>query len=294
MNKLFVLAFDHRSSFLKLLGISNSSPKAQKAVASEAKEIIFEGFRAALQAQKVERQSAAILVDEEFGVKVIEEAKGEGYAFAVPVETSGKKVFEFEYGKDFGEHIDRVKPTFVKALVRYNPEGDEELNLRQAEKLASLSEFCTDADYEWMLEVLIEPTEEQLKKASEEAVDFDKVTRPKLQISMIKELQAANANPDIWKIEGAEEPYQYEEIVKQARASGNEKVRVIILGRGEDVDRVERWLVAGKEVDGVAGFAIGRTIFAEPLKHWREEKISRVQAVSEIGENYAKFVKIME
>jgi 5-dehydro-2-deoxygluconokinase len=294
MNKLFILAFDHRSSFLKLLRLSDKLQAEQKEVASEAKEIIFEGFRAALQAQKVERQRAAILVDEEFGVKVIEEAKGEGYAFAVPVEASGKKVFEFEHGKDFGEHIDRIKPTFVKALVRYNPEGDEKLNLRQAEKLASLSEFCADAGYEWMLEVLIEPTEEQQKKANEEAVDFDKVTRPKLQISMVKELQAANVNPNIWKIEGMEEPYQYEEIVKQARASGNEKVRVIILGRGEDVDRVERWLVAGKDVDGVAGFAIGRTIFTEPLKRWRAEKISHVQAVSEIGENYARFVRIME
>ncbi len=50
---------------------------------------------------------------------------------AMPVERSGQDEFDFEYGDDFGAHIEAFDPTFAKVLVRYNPDGDADLNRRQ-------------------------------------------------------------------------------------------------------------------------------------------------------------------
>jgi hypothetical protein len=46
----------------------------------------------------------------------------------MPVEKSGQDEFDFEYGEDFGSHIEDFDPTFSKVLVRYNPEWDPEVN----------------------------------------------------------------------------------------------------------------------------------------------------------------------
>jgi hypothetical protein len=47
-----------------------------------------------------------------------------GVPLAMPVEKSGQDEFDFEFGSDFGRHIEAFDPTFAKVLVRYNPEGD--------------------------------------------------------------------------------------------------------------------------------------------------------------------------
>ena len=63
---------------------------------------------------------------------------------AMPVEKSGQNEFDFEYGDEFGDHIERFDPDFSKVLVRYNPDGEEELNRRQADRLVTLSAWLAD------------------------------------------------------------------------------------------------------------------------------------------------------
>ena len=46
----------------------------------------------------------------------------------MPVEKSGQNEFDFDYGEDFGAHIEKFDPDFSKVLVRYNPEDDPVLN----------------------------------------------------------------------------------------------------------------------------------------------------------------------
>ena len=69
-------------------------------------------------------------------------------------EKSGSDEFDFEYGTRFAEHIESFRPTFAKALVRYNPEGDEALTQRQTARLTELSDYCRTADQRFMFELL--------------------------------------------------------------------------------------------------------------------------------------------
>ena len=65
-----------------------------------------------------------VLVDEQFGGSVPEEARAQGLKLAMPAERSGQNMFDFQYGEEFGEHIERFDPDFTKVLVRYNPDGE--------------------------------------------------------------------------------------------------------------------------------------------------------------------------
>jgi 5-dehydro-2-deoxygluconokinase len=123
--ELLILAFDHRASFLeKMFGIKGRQPTLEEKLQIEDyKKMIFEGFRLAIE-QKVPKDIAGLLVDEEFGANVLRKAKKDALMFAMPVEKSGQDEFDFDYGEKFAKHIEDFDPTFVKVLVHYNPESD--------------------------------------------------------------------------------------------------------------------------------------------------------------------------
>ena len=96
-------------------------------------------------------------MDEQFGgpTEVPQQAKARGIKLAMPVEKSGQKEFDFEYGDAFGDHIERYDPDFSKVLVRYNPDGDAEMNKRQAERLRRLSDWLHANDRRLLFELLV-------------------------------------------------------------------------------------------------------------------------------------------
>ena len=121
---LYILPFDHRGSFqTKLFGWSGTLAPEQTAQIAASKQVIYDGFGTALR-MRVPREKAGILVDEQFGSAILESARAQEYTTACPAEKSGQAEFDFEYGEDFAKHIEAMRPTFCKVLVRYNPEGD--------------------------------------------------------------------------------------------------------------------------------------------------------------------------
>lgn len=291
---LFILPFDHRNSFLeKMFGIKNRNPlKEEIEKVKEFKEIIYQGFRLVVENSEIPKESAAILVDDQFGEDIIKDAITSKYIVCLSTEKSGQDEFEFEYGDDFGKYINKYRPTFVKALVRYNPENNDKLNSRQRIKLKELSDFCKNNSYKLIIEPLVLATKEQLKKVSGDKNRYDNELRPKLMVKMIEEMNNEGIKTDTWKIEGLENSKDYQAVIKKIKSSGNENTNAIILGRGADDSQIKKWLVAGASVDGIIGFAIGRTIFWQPLVDYKENKIDKETAIKQIGQKYKKFYDI--
>ena len=50
----------------------------------------------------------------------------------------------------------------------------------------------------------------------------------------------------------------------------------------------------GGRVPGFIGFAIGRTVFWDPLVTWRSKQATRDQTVAEIARRYREFVDVFE
>jgi len=292
---LYIQPFDHRGSFeTGMFGWHGDLTPEQTAQIAAAKQVIYDGFKAAL-AKGVDRSKAGILVDEQFGAAILRDAAKQGYQFACPVEKSGQEEFDFQYGEDFPQHIEEFHPTFCKVLVRYNPEGDRELNRRQTERLRRLSDYLQSAQRSlFMFELLVPAEKAQLDQVKGDKKAYDLEIRPRLMVQVIHELQDAHVEPDVWKIEGLDRRADCEKIVAAARRNGRDKVGCIILGRGENEEKVREWLTVAASVPGFIGFAVGRTDFWEPLVAWRAGKESREAAVSDIASHYKKFVDVFE
>jgi 5-dehydro-2-deoxygluconokinase len=286
-----MLPFDHRDSFEhRLFGFTGDLDSEETAQIVDAKRLIYEGFLLAL-ASDVPRDGAAILVDEQFGREVLRDARARGLMTACPVERSGEKEFTFEYGSDFAAHIEDVDPTLCKALVRYNPEGDLELNRRQGERLHRLSDHLSTHNRGFMVELLVPPEPHQVARAGGDQGRYDSMIRPGLMAIAIEDFQRQGIEPTLWKVEGFDSTADCQHVADTALRQGRSHVRCIVLGRNAPEAQVERWLRAAAAVPAFIGFAVGRSTFADPLRAWRDRSATREQAAQEIARRYGQWTR---
>jgi 5-dehydro-2-deoxygluconokinase len=291
---LYILAFDHRGSFQKkFFGIEGDPDAEQTAIIADAKHLIFEGLVQAV-AAGADGSATGVLVDEQFGSSVPQEAREKGLKLAMPAERSGQNMFDFQYGDAFGEHIERFDPDFTKVLVRYNPDGDRAENSLQLGKLKRLSDWLHAHDRKFLFELLVPAEDAQLESVGGDADRYDAELRPELMRRAIADIQDGGVEADIWKIEGVGERSDCEMLVAQARSGGRDGVTCVVLGRGADDAKVDGWLGAAAPVDGYIGFAIGRSIWWDPLKAYVDGKIERSAGARKIAENYLRFVSVYE
>jgi myo-inositol catabolism protein IolC len=291
---LYVLPFDHRGTFSKnMFGWQGALSQEQTAQITKIKEVIYDALKAAI-AGGVRKEQAGILVDEQFGAAILRDAAKQGFITACPAEKSGQDEFDFEYGADFAKHIEEFKPTFCKVLVRYNPEGEKELNKRQADRLKQLSDYLHKTGRLFMFELLVPAEKSQLQSVGNDKKAYDLRLRPGLMVQAIHDLQDVGIEADVWKIEGIDQKEDCQKVVVAARRAGRDKVGCIILGRGEDNQKVRQWLTTAAMVPGFIGFAVGRTTFWDSLTNYRANKITREAAVAEIAANYRSWVDLFE
>ena len=290
---LYILALDHRLTFatelFKKQSIDDLS-KEEKELIKEFKMLIYKGIKKAIE-KSVPKENAGILVDEEFGEEVLLDAKRNGFITILTIEKSGREEFDFMY-KDFKEHIEKFKPDFVKVLIKYNPKDSQDLKERQQKNLKIISDYAHENNYKFLLEVLVIPTKEQLNKVNGSRERYDQELRPELTAEVIKTLQTNGIEPDIWKIEGMETAVDYSGVIKEAKSGGRDNVGVIILGRGANEEKVQEWLRVGARVDGVIGFAVGRTIFWDMIEKFYKGEMGKASVIEVIGKKFESFYKV--
>jgi myo-inositol catabolism protein IolC len=287
-SRLYLLAVDHRGSFKKMVGDDTE-------VLVAAKMLVWRGFLDAL-AHGAPREAVGILIDEQYGSAVAREARREGVAFALPVEKTGGDEFEFEHGDDFGRALEECDPTYAKALVRFNPGGDAEINRRQVARLRTLSNWLRAHDRHFLFELLVPPTDDQLRSVGGSSDRYDEELRPGLMQRAIETLQDAGIEPHLWKIEGVDDRDACRAIAATTRRDGRDDVGCLVLGRGASVERVEDWLRAGAGVDGYVGFAIGRSIFGDAVREFAANPTGHdpQRGIEEISARYRHFVAVYQ
>lgn len=291
---LYLLPFDHRSSFER--GLFGAEPPVSATVhdgITRAKWIIFDANQLAI-GQGEARSQCAILVDEEFGAPIARCANELEVPLAMPVERSGQAEFEFQYGDQFAEHIEAFDPTFIKVLVRCNPEGNVELNSRQTDRLARLSAWLHEHNRTFLFELLVPATPKQLELYKGHEQDYDTELRPRLAVDAVASMQAGGVEPHIWKVEGFDQASQAEALVAQARSGGRSEVWCIVLGRGADWDHVARWIKVAATVDGFEGFAVGRTLWNAALVDHLAGRTSAAEASQIIADRYLELIRTYE
>lgn len=293
MSNLYFLAFDHRAVFARSVLDADGEPTPeQEATIAACKLVILDGVAAAAARGEVPPGELGVLVDELYGAAVARAAKERGVVLTMPVEEPDQAIFDFTYGDAWREHVTAFEPDFAKVLVRWNADGDRDGNALQAERLRELSRWLRANGRRFLFELIVEPTAEQLAAAGGERLRFETEQRPALIVRAIAELQAAGVEVDVWKLEGLDEIADAEAVVAQARSgAGREQVVCTILGAGAGEQRVQRWLSVAAQVDGFIGFAIGRSIWRDPLRAQLAGEITREQAAEQIAERYLRFVR---
>jgi myo-inositol catabolism protein IolC len=293
--KLYILAFDHRGSFQKkMFGIQGEPTSEETETITDAKRLVFEGMEKAVE-RGLDPTTAGVLVDEQFGGDVPKLAREHGLKLAMPVEKSGQDEFDFQYGSEFGDHIETFDPHFSKVLVRLNPEGDAEMNKRQLGRLKELADWLHEHDRTFLFELLVPATDEQLESAGGDTDRYDAELRPELMRRAIEQIQDFGVDVDIWKIEGVDTQEDAQMLVDQTRkGEGRENVVSVLLGRGASDEKVDHWLRQAAPVEGMVGFAIGRSIWWDSLKGFLNGDLERDAAAEQIADNYQRFIKVYD
>ena len=250
--RLYILAFDHRGSFRKMFGVGADASAEQMDRLKSAKKLVWEGVQHALE-NGAPKDSVGVLVDEEMGSDVAREAKEMGIKLAMPVEATGQPVFDFDYGDDFGAHIEAFDPNFSKVLVRWNPADSDQDKAIQGERLKRLGDWLKANDRKYLFELLVPASADQMKLVGGDGTAYDEELRPHLTLGTIQEILDAGVDPDIWKIEGLDRQRSCELLADLVRRDGRDDVVAVVLGRGADDAKVDHWLRMGAPVKGYSG-----------------------------------------
>ena len=291
---LYIMPFDHRYPYAnEVFGFAESMGPEQVAQAAARKQVIYEAFCQAL-TDGVQPQRAGILVDERFGANILHEAHRRGQLTIVPTEKSGHHEFDFDYGEQFAQHVEVFQPTFAKVLVHYNSQGKSARNQQQNSRLKQVSDYCRQQGLYFMFELIVPPEEEQLSRVGGNRQTYDVELRPALMAQAMGEIQDLGIEPDVWKIEGLDRAEDAERVAAAARRNGRERVRCVVLGRGEDQQRVRHWLETAARVPGFSGFAVGRSTFSQPLMALNEGQLTREAAIAEMARRFKYWVDVFE
>ena len=287
---LLILAMDHRASFGEtLFGVKDDKPTpSQTAAMEKAKRLIYEGLLQGV--PRLGRGRGGVLVDQELGQAVIEQASDGPVVLAVPIEASGHPWFQLQYGDAWLARLQESDAQYGKVLVRDNPDFDPDHRAAQWQRLATVSRALHDARIPLVLELLVPATDAQLAAAGGSHDAYDRDARPALVVRVIADLQAANVEPALWKIEGLETTDAAEQVVRQVRAGGS-AAQVIVLGRDAPDDRLDHWLDVAAPVDGFVGFAIGRSIWEEAVRAHEQGTLDDAGTTAAVAAKYVTFAQ---
>ena len=268
----FILPFDHRNGLARdILECSYPFSEADLARAKDLKRMVFEAILK-VRDSYTGSGSLGALFDEETANDIILEAQRVGLPITVSMEKSGTKTLDLIHGEQFGDVLNKLRPTFGKVLVHYHP-GQEAENVEQRAILKKVSDWCDTNGVPLMLEILLD------KQAGHTPADM---------LQAFAEIHGAGIKVGMWKIEGFDNVEAWTQIAPEAKAP------MIILGRGQNQSAVESWVQAAAKSGVVDGFAIGRTIFQDALTAYIQGTMTKTDAINKIADNYTHFIQLWE
>lgn len=288
---IHMLAFDHRQVLRDMLGRPGEDEAAERQRLSDGKSLVVESL---LQLTRHGIPGVGVLVDEEYGAEAAYAAKERGISLAMPVEASRTTILEYQYGDDYPQHVESFRPDIVKLLVFHNPDDPVERAQTQIDRTLEVSQWCASNGYPFMLEMLVPPTEEQLSRVGGSRERFYEEMHTELLRTAVEQYQKAGIEPALWKVEGLPKLEDFELIARQARSGNRSHVGCIVLGNGASIDRVKQWLVMAAAVEGFTGFAVGRSIWHEPLRAYYFDGVSREETREKISESFTALVNAFQ
>jgi 5-dehydro-2-deoxygluconokinase len=265
---LYVLAMDHRVQFADLaaeLGVDEARVEGFKALVLAAVDRVAGGD-----------PNFGLLLDGRFGARALERAGDHPYWVGRPIEVPGSRPLEFEGGADVAATLREwpLRQT-VKCLVLYHPGDSPELKARQERQLVRLFDACRKTRHELLLEIIAAPNG---------VVDATTVAHA---MSRFYDL---GIKPDWWKLEPNPDPAAWRAIAGTIQGRDPPCRGVVLLGQSAQTEALVAAFKAAAPFRIVKGFAVGRTIFAEPARAWLTGAIDDDAAIAALAGNFSTLV----
>jgi 5-dehydro-2-deoxygluconokinase len=265
---IMALAIDHRIQ-LEAVAREVGAPFARindfKVLAVQAAARVADG-----------RPGFGMFIDGRYGREALFRAADHKLWVARPVELTGSRPLDFEYGGSLGTHlIEWPTSQVIKCLCFYHPDDPEELRLRQERELQRVYDACRTLGRDLLVEII----------AGKHGPLLDD-TIPRV----IQRIYDIGIKPDWWKLEPQKSAKAWDAISRTIGQSDAYCRGVMVLGLEAPFEDLIETFKACAEVPLVKGFAVGRTIHIEPARAWLSGTITDAQAVDQMAERFGRLV----
>ena len=285
--ELAVLAFDHRTQFEELVrdAAHSGSVHAALGTAANGAAVRIGRFKRLL-AEGAERGAAlasasggvGIILDDRYGEDVLPMLTGAGWWVARPVEVPGSRPLAFEAGAELALAL-RAWPAehIAKCLVSHHPDDPAPLREAQMAQLRTLQAACIGTGHELLVEVI---------PPREAPVAADTLARA------LEQIYAAGVRPDWWKLPPPESAEAWQRIADAIARHDPHCRGVLLLGLEASEDALASSFATAAPHPVCKGFAVGRSIFAEPATAWFAGRIDDAAVVTAVADRYSRLIAL--
>ena len=267
--RLFAFAFDHRSQFFAWSEEAGREPAAIgrfKQLALDAALLVA-----------ADCDGCGILVDDQLGREALHRSAGTGLWVGRPIEKAGSFPLEFVHGPDLGSALAAwPQNQAVKVLAPLRADDDAKLIRLHEQRLCHLAAACRNTGHEFLLEII---TERPQRPAAADQV-----------AGLMERLYELGVYPDWWKLEPFADEGFWRECGDVARRYDPHLQGIIVLGKEVAPAELVATFAAAATEPKVAGFAVGRNIFAAAARAWLAGEIDDDAAVAKMAGNYRELI----
>jgi 5-dehydro-2-deoxygluconokinase len=263
-------AFDHR---LQLEEVAGSTPEKMAAF----KELCLD---AVLQVSQGE-PGYGLLCDNRLGKSALHRAAGQGLWIGRPVEWPASRplTLEPELGPDFGGLSEWALENTVKVLCFCHPDDQPQMQAEQEATITRLFHACRRNRLEMLLEVI-----------PSKVGPVDDLTTAKL----ISRFYDIGIYPDWWKLEPMQSRAAWAATCEAITSRDAHTQGIVILGLGQSEAELAASFRLAAEFPLVKGFAVGRTIFAQPYADWIAGRIDDASTTATMAEGFRRLCGIWD
>ena len=177
-------------------------------------------------------------------------------------------------------------------LLRWHPDDAASRKLSQLVVLRRLNDAVADSGAELLLELLIHPRP-SVEVGGATARLWEDSVLPALQHQAVEEILGYGISPALWKMEGHSntlEAARLDALVGSSRPDAT----VLILGGGSGIGDLRRAFSCAAGNRCFRGFAVGRSIWQEPILGLCRHEITHREAEGKIVDNFLAVVDVYE
>ena len=263
---LMALAIDHRSQLEAIAdqqGASRARIPAFKKLALQACLRVSQG-----------RPGFGMLLDSTYGQEALFAAASHPLWIGRPVELPGSRPLQFEGGGDIGTKlIEWPVDHVIKCLCFYRMDDSPQMKAEQEDRMLQLQDAVRRLGREWLLEIIA---------SKHGPLQDDTIS------STLNHLYDLGLKPDWWKLESQPSATAYANITSSITKRDPFCRGIVLLGLDAPEAELANAFALAATQPLIKGFAIGRTIFAEPAALWLGGKMSDDAAINHMEQSFAR------